>query len=222
MKYIGMAILAALVMACQPGNAQTSNPSSSSSSTQGQPLADPPPEGMATAIFAGGCFWCMEGPFEDVEGVSEVLSGYSGGAEANPTYEDVAYGRTTHAEAVQVIYDPTVVTYDALLDVYWRSIDPTDGGGQFADRGHHYRPVIFVGSDEERATAEASKAALEADGPFDEPIAVEIEDAGDFWVAEDYHQNYYRTNSRHYNRYREGSGRGPFLRQTWGEDIGAH
>lgn len=194
----------------QPTEAQEPN---------GQPLADPPPAGMAQAIFAGGCFWCMEGPFEALDGVSEVLSGYTGGPEERPTYSQVSHGHTGHTEAVRVVYDPEVVDYDTLLDVFWRSMDPTDGRGQFADRGSQYRPGIFVFDDAQRAAAEASKAALDASGHFDRPIVVPIEDAGPFWVAEDYHQDYYRTNAAHYQRYRRGSGREAFLQQVWGDEA---
>jgi peptide methionine sulfoxide reductase msrA/msrB len=191
--------------------------------TSGQPLAPPPAEGQRTAIFAGGCFWCMEGPFEHLEGVSEVLSGFTGGPEEHPTYDQVAHGLTGHTEAVIVYYDPTRVSYEVLLRTFWRSMDPTDAGGQFADRGSQYRPAIFVANEEERAAAEASKAALEASGVFDEPIVVPVVDAAPFWVAEDYHQNYYRTNPEHYQRYRRGSGREAFLDRHWagiGHDYG--
>lgn len=186
----------------------------------GQPLAPAPAAGLEVAHFAGGCFWCMEGPFEHLAGVREVLSGYTGGTERGPTYEEVGHGRTSHAEAVRVVFDPAQVTYEALLDVFWRSMDPTDGGGQFADRGTQYRPAIWVFSDAQRTAAEQSKAALAASGRFGEPIVVPVLDAGDFWVAEDYHQNYYRTNPDHYLRYRRGSGRVAFLERTWGQDIG--
>jgi len=160
----------------------------------------------------------MEGPFEHLDGVVEVLAGYTGGEEPHPTYEQVSSGTTGHAEAVRVVYDPDVVSYDTLLDTYWRSMDPTDAGGQFADRGSQYRPAIFVFNDAQRAAAEASKAALEASGRFDRPIIVPIEDAGPFWVAEDYHQDYYLTHPDRYQRYREGSGRAAFLRRVWGDD----
>jgi len=173
---------------------------------------------LETAVFAGGCFWCMEPPFEKLDGVSEVISGYTGGSEVNPTYQDVSYGKTGHREAVEVHYAPSKVTYSDLLDVYWRSIDPTDPGGQFADRGNQYKTAIFYGNDEEKRLAEASRDELAASGRFDKPIAVEILPAGPFYPAEDYHQNYYKTNPTHYKSYREGSGRGPFLRRVWGEE----
>ena len=214
MKFLTLSgLIVAVSIGCSPqGNAQTSQPSS-----EGQPLADPAPEGMSVAIFAGGCFWCMEGPFEHIDGVFEVLSGYTGGVEQNPTYRQVGHGETGHTEAVRVVFDPAVTSYDALLDTFWRSMNPTDAGGQFADRGSQYRPGIFVFDDAQRQAAEASKGALEASGRFDEPIIVPIESAGDFWVAEDYHQDYYRTNPEHYRRYRRGSGRTGFLERVWGE-----
>jgi methionine-S-sulfoxide reductase len=195
----------------------TSQPSAEPAATQANELAPAPEAGMATATFAGGCFWCMEGPFEAIEGVSAVLSGYTGGPEEHPTYQMVGSGLTGHTEAVIVYFDPAVVTYGELVEAFWHSMDPTDAGGQFADRGSQYRPGIFVADADQRAAAEASKAALEASGRFTSPIVVPIEDAQPFWVAEDYHQDYYRTNASHYNRYREGSGRGPFLRRVWGD-----
>ena len=199
----------------QPGPA-SSRPARGADAA-GTALAGPPPPGLSVATFAGGCFWCMEGPFEALEGVVDAISGYTGGPEPAPRYADVARGRTGHTEAVQVIFDPTRITYAALLDVYWRQIDPSDGGGQFADRGPQYRPVIFVHDDAQRAAAEASRAAMEASGRFRAPIVVPIEDAAAFWIAEDEHQNYYRTNPTHYQRYRRGSGREGFLRRTWGD-----
>lgn len=177
--------------------------------------APPVPMGMASAVFAGGCFWCMVGPFQALDGVLDVLSGYTGGAEPNPTYELVARGRTGHTEAVRVLYDPSKVDFAALVEAFWMSIDPTDAGGQFADRGAHYRPVLYVNTPQERAVADASKRALEASGRFASPIVVPIEAAQPFWVAEDYHQDFHRTNPEHYARYREGSGRARFLDRHW-------
>ncbi len=199
-------------------DAPESQLATSAATTKGQPEAAPVPEGMAVATFAGGCFWCMEGPFERIDGVSEVLSGYTGGPEKHPTYEQVSRGKTGHTEAVRVIYDPGKVTYDVLLDAFWRSMDPTDAGGQFADRGSQYRPAIFVHTDEQRTKATASKQALEESKRFDAPIVVPIQDAQTFWVAEDYHQNYYLTNTAHYKRYRKGSGREGFLERTWSDE----
>jgi len=177
------------------------------------------PAGAAVAIFAGGCFWCMESPFEDLDGVHDVVSGYTGGDVSDPTYEQVSSGRTSHAEAVRVRFDPEVVDYRTLLEAFWREIDPTDPGGQFADRGSQYRTAIFVLNDEQRHQAEASKAELEREGPFDDPIVTEIVDAGPFYAAEDYHQDYCRKKPDHYKAYRRGSGREGFLKQTWGSDA---
>ena len=179
-----------------------------------------PREGDQLAVFAGGCFWCMEPPFEGRPGVRAVLSGYTGGDEKNPTYEQVSAGKTGHTEAVQVIFDPEQISYAQLLKVFWRSFDPTDAGGQFADRGPQYRPGIFVLNDEQRAAAEASKAELEASGTFKKPIVVEISAFKAFWPAEAYHQDYYRTHASDYKSYRKGSGRVDFLTKVWGEDAG--
>jgi len=174
-------------------------------------------EGMETATFAGGCFWCMEPPFEKLEGVESVVSGYTGGKIENPTYEQVSSGATSHAEAVQVTYDPEKVSYQELLDAYWRSIDPTDGGGQFADRGSQYRPAIFYHNEEQKRAAELSKEALGHSGKFSEQIAVAIEAASEFYPAETYHQDYYKKNEAHYKSYRKGSGREGFIEKTWGD-----
>lgn len=179
-----------------------------------------PREGDQLAVFAGGCFWCMETPFEDRPGVRAVISGYTGGDEKNPTYEQVSAGKTGHTEAVQVIFDPKLITYAQLLKIYWQTFDPTDAGGQFNDRGSQYRPGIFVLNDEQRAAAEASKAELEASGTFKKPIVVEITDFKAFWPAEAYHQDYYRTHAADYKSYRKGSGRVDYLVNLWGEDAG--
>ncbi len=175
-----------------------------------------PKQATATAIFAGGCFWCMEPPFDVIPGVHSTVSGYTGGPEKYPTYEQVSYGRTGHREAVLVTYDPSRVTYEQLLEAFWRSIDPTQAGGQFADIGPQYRTAIYYASPEQRRLAEDSKQKLAASGKFSKPIVVEILAAGAFYPAEEYHQDYYRKNPADYNRYKEGSGRGPFLRQVWG------
>ena len=184
--------------------------------SQAAPATRTAPSGAAVAIFAGGCFWCMEPPFEKLDGVYSVVSGYTGGDESDPIYEDVAAGRTSHVEAVEVRYDPATVDYRTLLDVFWRQIDPTDDGGQFADRGTQYRTAIFVGSARERELAEASRDELAASGRFEGPVVTRILDAERFWPAEDYHQDYYKKNAEHYNRYRRGSGREGFLIKVWG------
>ena len=170
------------------------------------------------ATFAGGCFWCMEPPFEKLDGVISVVSGYTGGKEKNPTYEQVSSSRTGHAESIEVRYDPRKIDYATLLDVYWRQIDPTDAGGQFADRGRQYRTVIFYHDERQRGLAEASKKKLEESGKFDRPIVTAIEPAGAFYRAEEYHQDYYKKNPEHYKAYRRGSGREAFLEKTWGTD----
>jgi peptide methionine sulfoxide reductase msrA/msrB len=157
----------------------------------------------------------MEPPFEQVEGVLEVTAGYSGGDEVNPSYEQVSSGRTSHFEAVQVVFDPGRVSYRELVEVFWHQIDPTDDGGQFADRGNHYRSAIFVMSDEQRRVAEESKAALEKSGIFSRPVVTGILPAKPFYPAEEYHQDYYRKNVLHYSAYKVGSGRAGFLEKTW-------
>lgn len=181
-------------------------------------VAPEPLEGEAVATFAGGCFWCMEGPFEALPGVRETLSGYTGGTETSPRYEDVAAGRTGHTEAVRVYYRPDDVSYETLLDTFWRSMDPTDAGGQFADRGTQYRPGIFVHDETQRDAATRSRETLANSGRFERPIIVPIDDADTFWVAEAYHQDYYRTNPGHYRAYRAGSGRTGFLNRVWGDE----
>ncbi|MHC4845767.1 MAG: peptide-methionine (S)-S-oxide reductase MsrA, partial [Planctomycetota bacterium] len=174
--------------------------------------------GQALATFAGGCFWCMEKPFETVPGVSAVISGYTGGRVPDPTYEQVSRGGTGHAEAIQIHYDPARVSYADLLEIFWRQIDPTDAGGQFVDRGDQYRSEIYVHDALQRAAAEASREALAASGRFDRPIVTEITDASVYYPAEDYHQDYYKKSPANYQRYRNGSGRDRFLDKVWGED----
>ena len=170
------------------------------------------------ATFAGGCFWCMEPPFEKLDGVIDVVAGYTGGHVKDPTYEEVCSGGTGHAEAVQVVYDPSKVTYAELLDVFWRQINPTDPGGQFADRGSQYRTAIFYHDAEQKRLAEASKEALQRSGKFDRPIATEIVEAKEFYKAEEYHQDYHAKSPMHYRQYRTGSGRAGYLQETWGAD----
>ena len=172
-------------------------------------------EAPATAIFAGGCFWCVEADFEKLPGVSKAESGYIGGKVANPTYEEVSAGRTGHAEAVRVWYDPQQVTYDQLLDYFWRHVDPTVKDRQFCDVGSQYRTAISYENDAQRAAAEASKAALEKSGRFPR-IYTEIAPAGTFYVAEDYHQDYYKKNPIRYRYYRTGCGRDARVAEVWG------
>ena len=179
------------------------------------------PAGAAQATFAGGCFWCMEPPFERLPGVYSVVSGFSGGSEKDPTYQQVSYGKTTHLEAVQVTYDPNTIDYQDLLDVYWMSFDPTDAGGSFPDRGHQYTSAVFVLDAEQRRRAVASKAALAASGRFEKPIVTPIRDSEVFWPAEAYHQDFYKTHPDHYLRYRSGSGRDQFIARVWGAAAAA-
>ncbi len=175
-------------------------------------------KGYKTATFAGGCFWCVESDFEKVDGVIEVISGYTGGEEPNPTYKQVASGGTSHTEAVQITYDPDKITYKELLDVLWRHMDPTDAGGQFVDRGSQYRPAIFYHDEEQKRIAEESRAELEKSGRFSKPIATEIVSLTKFYPAEEYHQDYYSKNPLRYKMYRYGSGRDQFLKSKWGGD----
>jgi len=169
------------------------------------------PEALAT--FAGGCFWCMEGPFEKLDGVSAVVSGYTGGTVENPTYEQVSAGTTGHVEAVQVHYDPTKTKYEDLLQIFWDEIDPTDDGGQFADRGSQYRTAILFHDEAQRQAAEASKGALAQSGRFEKPIVTQIIAYERFYPAEDYHQDYHAKNPIRYKMYRSGSGRDRFLEE---------
>ena len=174
-------------------------------------------EGLHTATFAGGCFWCMQPPYDQLDGVEKLVVGYTGGDVENPSYEDVIRGNTGHFEAVQISYDPKKVSYEQLLEAFWRQIDPTDAGGQFADQGPQYRTAIFFHDEAQRELAEKSKLQLETSGKFDEPIATRILPYKAFYVAEEYHQDYYEKNPGYYNSYKWGSGRGPFLEENWPE-----
>lgn len=167
-----------------------------------------------TAVFAGGCFWCMEKPFDQLNGVLETTSGFSGGHVRNPSYNAVSNGGTGHIEVIEVRYDPALISYAQLLGTYWRNIDPVDGGGQFCDRGDTYRPAIFVSNAQERAGAEASKQSIARS--LGKNIAVEIIDAAPFYPAETYHQDYYKKNPIRYNYYRTSCGRDARLREVWG------
>lgn len=173
-------------------------------------------EKMEKATFAGGCFWCMEGPFERIEGVEDVVAGYTGGGKNNPTYEEVSAGKTDHAEAIQITYNPSKVTYPELIEVFWRQIDPTDPGGQFADRGSQYRTAIFYHNADQKAIAEKSRDELEKSGIYNKPIVTEITEAGDFYKAEEYHQDYHKKCPVKYGIYREGSDRSKYLEAVWG------
>lgn len=170
---------------------------------------------LETATFAGGCFWCMEAPFEEIEGVKSVVSGYTGGHTKNPTYEQVCSGTTGHLEAVQIEFDPLVVSYEKLLDVFWMQIDPTDDGGSFVDRGSQYKSAIFYHNELQKKSAQESKEKLQASGKFNSPIATKLIPFSIFYPAEEYHQDYYKKSSMRYKMYRVGSGRDAFINKTW-------
>jgi peptide-methionine (S)-S-oxide reductase len=178
--------------------------------------ADPPPKNRARATFAGGCFWCMEEPFDKVPGVVSTTSGFAGGPEARPTYDQVAAGKTGHAEVVQVVFDPRKIAYERLLEVFWRNVDPFDGGGQFCDRGRQYRSAIFYEGDEQERAARASRESLARSGKLPGPIMTEIAPLTAFYPAEEYHQDFYIRNVRKYFTYRTGCGRDERLRLLWG------
>lgn len=170
------------------------------------------------ATFAGGCFWCMVKPFDQYDGIISVISGYTGGHTENPTYKEVCSETTGHYEAVQITFDPAIYSYQRLVEIFWQQIDPTDPGGQFYDRGSSYRTAIFYHSEEQRKIAEQSKDQLAVSGRFTKPIATEILPAKPFYPAEEYHQDYYKKNPLHYNRYRIGSGREAFIQSHWRAD----
>ena len=177
-------------------------------------------ENPEKAIFAGGCFWCMEAPFDKFPGVISVTAGYTGGQKKSPTYKEVSGGGTGHAEAVQILFDPSRISYAALLDVYWRNIDPTVTDRQFCDVGHQYRAVIFYQGEAQRKAALLSKAALGKNRPFREPVVTEITAASEFYPAEEYHQHYYKKNPLRYSYYRSGCGRDKRLKEIWGDVTG--
>ena len=173
---------------------------------------------MEKATFAGGCFWCMEPPFENLPGVSEVISGYTGGTKKNPTYEEVSSQTTGHIESIQIIYDPKIVSYEKLLEVFWRNIDPTDSEGQFVDKGSSYVSKIFYHNEEQKQKAQKSKEDLERSKRFNKPIVTQIVQLTEFYPAEDYHQDYYKKNKLRYKFYRFNSGRDQFLEKVWAKD----
>jgi len=174
-------------------------------------------DNTSVATFAGGCFWCMEPPFDKLEGVISTTSGYTGGHTKNPTYKQTSSGKTGHTEAVQIVYDPKQVSYEKLLDVFWHNIDPTTPNQQFCDRGNQYRSEIFYHNDEQKQLAESSKAALDKNKPFNQPIVTQVSKASTFYAAEEYHQDYYKKNPIRYRYYRYGCGRDKRLEQLWGE-----
>ncbi len=200
----------------------SSSPSAEESAPSASPLEAAPtlePAVSDTATFAGGCFWCMEPPYDKIDGVASTTSGFAGGETANPSYREVARGNTDHTEVVQVIYDSTSVSYEHLLRIYWHNVDPFDGSGQFCDRGSQYRPAILAHDDHQYRLAQQSKEAVEAQ--FEQAIAVQIQRLDAFYAAEDYHQNYYKKKPQDYKRYRRGCRRDARLREIWGDDAGS-
>ena len=169
------------------------------------------------ATLAGGCFWCMEAPFEKIDGVAKVISGYAGGKEKNPTYGEVSSGKTGYRESIQVYYDPDVISYPEILEVYWRQFDPTDEGGSFYDRGHQYTSAIFYMNDDQKKIAEKSKKELDKSGVFDKPVVTPIIKFTTFYPAEEYHQDFYKKDPQRYYSYRKGSGRDEFIMTHWGD-----
>ena len=184
-----------------------------------QPVSNKDLSNLSVATFAGGCFWCVESDFEKLPGVHEAVSGFSGGHVANPTYDQVSGGSTGHIESVQVYYDPQVISYEQLLEGFWRQVNPTDNGGQFVDRGEQYRTLIFYHDDEQRQLAELSRQRLNDSKRYDKPVITEIRKLENFYSAEDYHQNYYKKSPLKYKYYRYGSGRDQYLEEIWGDDL---
>ena len=206
---LAILVTAVLLTGCS-GSAQAGG-------SEGEKASAPKPEHTETAIFAGGCFWCSESDFEKVPGVVDVVSGYIGGHVDNPSYRQVSNGGTGHAESVRVEFDPSVISYGELLQVYWHSVDPTVKDRQFCDWGNQYRTGIFYLDETQEKAARASLEALDESKPFPEPIVTEITKATTFYPAEEYHQDYYKKNPAHYHRYRNGCGRDQRLKELWGE-----
>lgn len=217
---LALAVVGSLgtLLACTPSDPSTVGVRAYAAADDSSAALVDPVASEALATFGGGCFWCLESPFDNVTGVTATISGYTGGHVENPTYAQVSSGTTGHAEAVQVHYDPSQVSYADLLEVYWRQVVPTDPDGQFVDRGNQYRTTIFYHDEAQRLVAEDSKQKLDASGLFSEPLVTPIEPAATFYLAEDYHQDYYKKNPDHYKRYSKGSGRDRYLDGVWGDD----
>ncbi len=210
MKRLTLILLSVLVMGLSATIAAEERDETMTETTERERSGD-----TKRAIFAGGCFWCMEPPFEKLPGVLEVISGFDGGQQPDPSYEEVSSGRTRYAEAIEIVYDPALVSYEMLLEIFWMNIDPTDDGGQFVDRGRQYRSAIFYLDNEQKRLAETSKQDLAETGRFDKPIVTEIVPSTRFYPAEDYHQDYYKKNPLRYKFYRYNSGRDRFLERAW-------
>ncbi|MEP6344097.1 MAG: peptide-methionine (S)-S-oxide reductase MsrA [Maricaulaceae bacterium] len=216
MKKLALIFTATLSLAACAPSATTSSLKTSDTDNATTTVSQTLPDNVKTAVFAGGCFWCMESDFEKLDGVFEAVSGYTGGRTDNPNYKTVSYTETGHYEAVEVTYDPSVVNYGQLLDYYWHHIDPTDPNGQFCDKGSSYRTAVFADSSQ-IAEAEKSKNDIAVSKPFDGPVTTEILPLSAFHIAEEYHQDYYKKNPAHYKRYRVGCRRDARLEQLWGK-----
>lgn len=212
------ALLAAAILLIGAGIVFLNNRSMSAPDSGGAAYYEKDLSELEVATFAGGCFWCMESPFEKIVGVHSVISGYSGGTVENPTYSQVSSGSTGHLESVQVYFDPEIITYESILEIFWRQIDPTDEGGSFVDRGYQYTSAIFYHDENQKAAAEQSLKRLEASGRYDEPIVTPIRPFENFYEAEDYHQDYYKKSPIKYRFYRYNSGRDQYLDRIWGDD----
>lgn len=193
----------------------------SSAGAQDQ-VSSPDAKRLSTAVFAGGCFWCVEADFDKVDGVVSTISGYTGGTVANPTYKQVSHEKTGHYEAVKVTYDPDKVSYDALVDYYFHHIDPTDATGQFCDKGESYRSAVFVADASQREVAETEVSMIDASGVLGKPVVTQILDASTFWPAEDYHQDYYKKNPLKYRYYRTACGRDARVKKVWADASNGH
>ncbi len=212
--------LLVFLLACDAGATGPTSPKApASADTANAPAPVPPPApGQAVAVFAGGCFWCMESDFDGLDGVVHTTSGYAGGHVQNPTYMDVTSETSGHKEVVRVVYDTSKLTYRALLDYYWHHVDPTDAGGQFCDRGDSYETAIFVLDEQQRAAAEASKAAIDARGVLSKPVVTPIVQLDTFWAAENYHQDFHEKNPGRYLPYRMGCGRDARVAEVWANE----
>lgn len=214
-----IAVLVTLLLASVAGQARAED--AATSAPPAAPAAAPAAGAAKTAkaTFAGGCFWCMEPPFDKLDGVLSTTSGYTGGSKKDPTYEEVSDGRTGHAESVEIVYDPSRITYEKLLDVFWHNVDPTTPNAQFCDHGNQYRTAIFYHDADQKRLAEKSKQDLEASGKLKQPIVTQIVAASTFYPAEDYHQDYYEKNPYRYKYYRYRCGRDQRLEELWGPSV---
>ena len=214
-----ISLILVLFMACGAPNAEKSAETESTDVAENKVVFS---EKTQLATFSGGCFWCVEAPFEELDGVISVVSGYAGGKEKDPTYQQVASGKTSHRESVQITFDPEVISYSELVDIFWQTFDPTDVGGSFFDRGTQYESAIFYHTKEQKKVAEESKERLDKSGKFTKPIATPVIAFTNFYPAEEYHQDYYQNNPVRYKFYRWNCGRDQRLKELWGDDAGGH